>query len=143
MDKEVPKSAHDSLGGPKRQDRSYQLDIDFATNTATAFIPVHCVCGRNNAAQPAAKPGIEETLKERGNRYGAFEDHAETACLLIDDMQLQPNWLDMPAYMQQALRVIADKIARMLNGDAYYIDNWHDIQGYAKLVEDILIKEKQ
>ncbi len=32
--------------------------------------------------------------------------------------------------------VIADKIARILNGDPNYKDNWHDIQGYAKLAED-------
>jgi len=27
------------------------------------------------------------------------------------------------------------KIARILNGDPNLIDNWHDIAGYAKLVE--------
>lgn len=31
---------------------------------------------------------------------------------------------------------IADKIARILNGDPEYRDNWHDIAGYAKLAED-------
>jgi hypothetical protein len=38
--------------------------------------------------------------------------------------------------MKQALSTIADKIARILNGDPYYVDNWHDIIGYAKLIED-------
>jgi hypothetical protein len=40
--------------------------------------------------------------------------------------------------MKQALSVIADKIARILNGDPYYLDNWHDIQGYAQLIENRL-----
>jgi hypothetical protein len=44
--------------------------------------------------------------------------------------------------MKQALCVICDKMARIGNGDPFYDDNWHDIQGYAKLVEDRL-KELQ
>ena len=38
------------------------------------------------------------------------------------------------------LGTIADKIGRILSGDPNYADNWHDIQGYAKLVEDRLPK---
>jgi len=41
---------------------------------------------------------------------------------------------------KQALTVIADKIARILNGDHDYSENWHDIQGYARLVEERLPK---
>ena len=31
--------------------------------------------------------------------------------------------------------MIQHKIARVLNGDPNYPDNWHDIAGYARLVE--------
>ena len=94
---------------------------------------------------------IENTLVERGNRYGDFTDHARLCQDLKDVMttfavvQNTPNsvaahfpWSELPATHKQALEVIADKIARILSGDPNYADNWHDIQGYAKLVEDRL-----
>lgn len=96
---------------------------------------------------------IENTLAERGNRYGDFTDHARLCQDLKDVMttfavvQTTPNsvavhfpWGDLPATHKQALEVIADKVARILSGDPNYADNWHDIQGYAKLVEDRLPK---
>ena len=36
--------------------------------------------------------------------------------------------------------MIASKIARIVNGDPDYADNWHDIAGYARLVEKELEK---
>ena len=93
---------------------------------------------------------IENTLAERGNRYGDFTDHADLAqgiqfrmqkfCLKADnDVGFIEPWKDRLNNVQrQALTVISDKIARILSGDPNYADNWHDIQGYAKLVEDRL-----
>lgn len=81
---------------------------------------------------------IDDTLAERGQRYGAFQDHAAIAQRVQHAMEMAPKWSQMPAVHQRALTTIADKIARILNGDPNYIDNWHDIQGYAKLVEDWL-----
>ena len=37
-----------------------------------------------------------------------------------------------------ALDMICNKMARIVNGDPNYIDNWHDICGYATLVEQEL-----
>ena len=37
--------------------------------------------------------------------------------------------------------MIFHKIGRIVNGDPNYADSWHDIAGYAKLVEDRLNKE--
>jgi hypothetical protein len=79
---------------------------------------------------------VENTLAERGSRYGQFINHAEIAQGLQAVIQKAPNWSSLDYDMRQALVVITDKIARILNGDPYYGDNWHDIQGYAKLVED-------
>lgn len=92
---------------------------------------------------------VEQTLAERGNRYGDFTDHAKVAQLLQDTMRHHCNagakygsWVQLSAVQRQALTVIADKIARILSGDPNYADNWHDIQGYAKLVEDRLVPQK-
>lgn len=81
---------------------------------------------------------IESTLKERGERYGDFADHAKIAQALQDVARDAEGWVRLDAAQRQALTVICDKIARILSGDPTYADNWHDIQGYAKLVEDRL-----
>ena len=81
---------------------------------------------------------LTDTLAERGARYGDFSDHAGIAQGLQDRMREAPGWARLDAVKRQALTVIADKIARVLSGDPEYADNWHDIQGYAKLVEDRL-----
>jgi hypothetical protein len=78
---------------------------------------------------------IQDTLKERGARYGEFEHHAQIAQSLQNVMRGVDGWQNLAADQRQALTVITDKIARMLNGDPSYIDNWHDIVGYAVLVE--------
>lgn len=89
---------------------------------------------------------LENTLAERGSRYGDFTDHAELAQELQDVMrgfrklgpqgQIVNPWAKLDSVKRQALTVIADKIARILSGDPNHTDNWHDIQGYAKLAED-------
>lgn len=78
---------------------------------------------------------IDVTLAERGARYGAFTDHAAIAQDIQDAMRKPPGWAKLAPDQKQALTVIADKVARMLNGDPDYLDNWHDIIGYSKLVE--------
>ena len=90
---------------------------------------------------------VTDTLDERGKRYGDFSDHARI-CQDLKEVMLsttmpsahdpQRGWAYLRPYQKQALEVIADKIARILSGDPDYADNWHDIQGYAKLVEDRL-----
>lgn len=85
---------------------------------------------------------IEQTLEERGNRYGSFEHHAMIAQHLQDVMRAQAGWVELAPDQKQALTVIADKIARMLNGDPNYRDNWHDIVGYAKLVDDRMARDE-
>jgi len=84
---------------------------------------------------------VEQTLAERGARYGDFSEHAEIAQGLQVVMQQTVGWASLPATHRQALTVIADKIARVLSGDHDYADNWHDIQGYARLVEERLPKD--
>lgn len=85
--------------------------------------------------------GIDATLAERGKRYGKFTDHAEYSQYLQSIMRSSPNWGEMSADQREALTIIAHKIARMLSGDPNYRDNWHDVVGYAKLVDDRMQKE--
>jgi hypothetical protein len=80
---------------------------------------------------------IENTLKERGARYGSFEEHATIAQAIQDAFRIYPEkWERLPPVIKQGFTTLADKMARTLNGDEYYDDNYHDIGGYAKLMED-------
>ena len=85
---------------------------------------------------------IEKVLEERGKRYGEFIDHACITQNIKRAMKTSPNWHRLPDDMKEALEMIAHKMGRILNGDPYYIDSWTDIVGYAKLVEDHLIKKE-
>ena len=88
---------------------------------------------------------IDNTLSERGARYGSFEEHAKIAQALQNVMRDVRNgeaWDLLLPDQRQALTTITDKIARMLNGDPTYRDNWHDIVGYAKLVDDRMARDE-
>ena len=81
---------------------------------------------------------IDNTLAERGSRYGKFKGHAYITQKLKGVMfQYKPRH-DLPDDMVEALEMIAHKIGRILNGDPHYADSWVDIAGYAKLVADRL-----
>ena len=81
---------------------------------------------------------IEQTLAERQAQYGNFEDVAfVTENIMAILAQARVNGLnDLPHTHRMALYMIASKMARIVNGDPDYSDNWHDIAGYAKLVEN-------
>lgn len=85
---------------------------------------------------------VENTLMERGARYGSFEEHATIAQAIQEAFRIYPEkWEKLPPVIKQGFTTLADKIARTLNGDEYYDDNYHDIGGYAKLMEDWVRKQ--
>jgi hypothetical protein len=81
---------------------------------------------------------IDATLDDRGTRYGHFSDHALITQNLKRVMQMGIRWNDLAADQKEALEMVAHKIGRILNGDPNYIDSWHDIIGYTRLVEQRL-----
>lgn len=81
---------------------------------------------------------IDDTLAERGARYGTFAEHARVAQNIKRAMADSPNWQGLADDQREALEMLAHKAARILNGDADYHDSWHDIIGYTKLVADRL-----
>jgi hypothetical protein len=87
--------------------------------------------------------GIQSVLTARGENYGDFSDNAQYAQHIKDVMRSTVSWEsgEIPYYIQEALDLIASKISRMLSGNPLYVDNWIDIQGYAKLVEDRINQE--
>ena len=81
---------------------------------------------------------ISATLEQRGNRYGRFNEHARITQNLKRAMLDSPNWGAISDDKKEALEMLAHKIGRILNGDPEYKDSWHDIAGYAKLIDDSL-----
>ena len=60
-------------------------------------------------------------------------------CALKSAARAEPsNWKKMPPSHQEAMDMILHKMARLLNGNPDHLDSWVDIQGYSKLVEDII-----
>lgn len=82
---------------------------------------------------------IDQTLQERGTRYGEFPEHARITQNIKRAMIDSPNWKTLADDQKEALEMLAHKAGRILNGDPNYHDSWHDIIGYTKLVADRLL----
>lgn len=74
---------------------------------------------------------ITDTLNERQSTYGDFKDVANTTQYLLQMLSTDA----MSDVQLEALHMICSKLARIAHGDPNYKDNWHDIAGYATLVE--------
>lgn len=79
-----------------------------------------------------------KTLKERGNRYGSFEGQSALCQSLKAVMQASAGWKRLSPSQKESLEMIQHKVARILNGDPNYADSWHDIAGYATLIDEQL-----
>ena len=85
---------------------------------------------------------VLETLKERNKTHGNFAEQSATAQTLKDTMRIEAGWHNLMPDQREALELSATKISRLLHGDPNHIDGWHDIAGFAMLVEQRLIKEE-
>lgn len=79
---------------------------------------------------------LDSTLEERGSRYGDFGDIAEMSQKMKEIMR---EYAHRRPYFEEphaeALEMTIHKMARIVCGDPNYLDNWHDIAGYATLME--------
>ena len=82
---------------------------------------------------------INNTLNERGARYGNYSDVASTTQQLMSIVECGANYEHLNAEQKTSLFMICNKIARAVNGDPNYIENWHDIAGYSRLIENGLM----
>lgn len=87
--------------------------------------------------------GIGAILAERGKRYGNFEDQALISQKLKAIVTSAMGHALFAPDQHEALQMFCTKMARIINGDPNYIDNWDDIAGYATLVADRLRAEKK
>jgi len=78
---------------------------------------------------------IDDTIKGRDASYGPFAKQAGMAQTLKAIMRTARGWDNLDSDMKEALDMIAAKMSRVLIGDPKVADSWHDIAGYARLVE--------
>lgn len=84
------------------------------------------------------KTSIQATLKERGKRYGSFNEHARITQNIKRAMVDSTNWNVLSDSQKESLEMVAHKIGRILNGDCNYLDSWVDIEGYTHLIVEEL-----
>jgi hypothetical protein len=77
---------------------------------------------------------IMDTLNQREAQYGDYSDVAKIS-------QLIKNAVDtgcLSHAQRESLDMMATKMARIVCGDSDNVDHWLDIEGYARLVRNIL-----
>ena len=84
---------------------------------------------------------VNEMLAGREARYGTFDGHAKISQALKRAMHQAPRWALLADDQKESLEMVQHKIARILNGDPDYLDNWVDLVGYSQLVVNRLEKK--
>ena len=105
------------------------------------YAEIETVRQSHRTASETSNPTIKETLNQRQSQYGSFEDVAMITEQMVDVMR--KGYYENLAYNQKmALYMICSKIARIVNGNPNHKDSWHDIAGYATLIDNELVSEK-
>ena len=77
---------------------------------------------------------IEDILSQRGTIYGEYTSQAYISQRMKAFLRDTPNWHRLAPDQADALEMVVVKMARILNGDPDYADNWSDMAGYPTLV---------
>ena len=77
---------------------------------------------------------IQNTLQTRAMSHGDFRHVAATSQNLKRVLNSTSIWRELEPWQQEAMEQISMKLARIMSGNSFDIDHWHDIAGYASLV---------
>lgn len=94
-----------------------------------------------NYLTPVPAPSVQDTLAEREVQYGSFANNAAAAQMIKEVFRGARGWAEAQDDVREALDVIATKISRILSTTHEKADSWHDIAGYATLIENRINKE--
>lgn len=130
-------------GHPKTmllQDRDGKVEAEACMNEACLSENVTPNFTRvRSSSNEDEKKLVTNTIRERESTHGDFKGTAYTAQRLKNELRSKNIEWDHIHYDQlEALDMICTKIARILHGDHCEPDHWHDIAGYATLVEKSL-----
>ena len=120
---------------------SGRIIIDDEPSINDQYAEIEKVRQSHRTASETSNPTIKETLNQRQSQYGSFEDVAMITEQMVDVMR--KGYYENLAYNQKmALYMICSKMARIVNGNPNHKDSWHDIAGYATLIDNELVSEK-
>lgn len=86
---------------------------------------------------------IEKTLEERGENYGNYGEGAHRRAKIMTvckEAYLERHQNSMPGHIQVMFLDLINKLHRLASSPDHQ-DSAHDIQGYAKLIEEEIINE--
>lgn len=83
-------------------------------------------------------PSVEETIKQRFSVHGDYANAATFKDRVISQCTELPNWKKLGPSGRETVRMIVEKLGRIMFGDCGFPDHWHDIAGYATLMERVL-----
>ena len=86
---------------------------------------------------------VDETLEQRGKVYGSYETNVQAVSDIMRTLQevyREKNGVDMSLFDCTNIQYIVIKLVR-LGATPNHKDSWLDIQGYAKLSEDMFNHE--
>lgn len=78
---------------------------------------------------------VDDTIAERQATHGSFVEQAGIMQAVKDALKTGSSYASMKPEQREALDMIAHKLGRIVTGDPSHVDHWHDIAGYARLVE--------
>lgn len=81
------------------------------------------------------------TLKQREAQYGDYRDVAKISQLIKMALRDVCDTGRLSYFQRESLDMMATKISRIVAGDPDNIDHWLDIEGYARLVRNMLEKD--
>ena len=76
---------------------------------------------------------MKTLLNERGKTHGDYSAAARTKEGILDLITMAPSYPKMDATARASIRMIVEKLGRIVHGDHTHIDHWVDIAGYATL----------
>ena len=81
---------------------------------------------------------VSSTLASRADTHGSFIENGKLMQDLKDKCRDAPNWYKLTPHQREAVDMICHKLGRILCGNPNHSDHWHDIAGYATLVDKLL-----
>lgn len=85
------------------------------------------------------KGQVDNTLEQRGEVYGSYKVGTEASGKILNalnEIHYDKHHTDLAGKDLVAIHYIVMKLVR-LAATPEHLDSWHDIQGYAKLAEEM------
>lgn len=81
---------------------------------------------------------VDDTLKERGNVYGNYGDVLKARTEIMGILQRRYIEVNDEFIPEEIFVGIGDIVLKLVRaaGSPHHADSFHDLQGYAKLMED-------